>query len=269
MTDPIVDAPSEPAGPRPITISVVSHGHQQWVAALLEQLRTLHGDLIGHVVLTHNLPAGPVRRPPGGLAFRLTEVFNTAPAGFGANHNHAFSHCDTRFFCVLNPDIELSDGAIWPRLLAAFTRPDTGCAYPLLFNPDGSRQENERELVTPLALVRRHLLRRPQRRTDWVSAAFLLVRSEAWRSVGGFDERFHMYCEDVDFCLRLQLAGWRLARADTRAGHDASWGSRRLGAHLGWHMRSLLRLWTGSSFRRYLASGQRLRRQELAAKTRQ
>jgi GT2 family glycosyltransferase len=233
-------------------VSIVSHGHRELAVSLLRQLCELHAGLIAHVVLTHNL-AGPAVEPPaGGWPFRLTELFNPLPQGFGANHNGAFAHCATEFFCILNPDIELPDPAVWPRLLESVRQPGVACAYPMLLNGDGSRQENERELVTPAALLRRHVLRRPQRAVDWVSAAFWLVRSEVWRDLGGFDERYFMYCEDADFCVRMQLAGWRLARATTSAVHDASWASRRIGRHLAWHLRSMLRLWLQPHFAAYL-----------------
>jgi hypothetical protein len=260
LTNPIVSACSNVSGEaaqHTVTVSIVSHGHGEWVERLLGQLCALHGDHIQHVVLTHNLPCAPVATPAAGWPFRFTELFNPEPAGFGANHNRAFRHCSSDFFCVLNPDIELRDASVWAGLLERLRQPVVGCAYPLLFNPDGSRQENERELVTPLALLRRHLLKRPQRRVDWVSAAFWLVPAGTWRSLGGFDERYFMYCEDVDFCLRLQLAGWQLARAETAAGHNAAWGSRRLGSHLAWHLRSIARLWATPPFRRYLGRSSR------------
>ena len=256
MFHPIVSV--RPCGPDdarqpPVTVSIVSHGHRELVLNLLNQLRQVHAEQIGHVVVTHNLPVDAIPAPAGGWPFRFTELFNPAPAGFGTNHNTAFRHCDTDLFCILNPDIELSDPAVWLRMVECVRQPGVGCAYPVLYNGDGSRQENEREVVTPAALLRRHLLNSPQRTVDWVSAAFWLVPSAAWRSVGGFDERYFMYCEDVDFCLRLQLAGWRLAKADTAAVHEASWGSRRLGRHLGWHLRSILRLWGKPHLRRYFA----------------
>jgi len=227
---------------------------------LLEQLCTLHGGEIDHVVLTHNLPAEPVVPPDAGWPFDFSEVFNPAAKGFGANHNGAFRLCQTDYFCILNPDVELSDPGVWPRLMECVRQPGVGCAYPVLFNGDGTLQENERELLTPAALLRRHLLKDPQRCVDWVSAAFWLVPTGAWRDLGGFDERYHMYCEDVDFCLRLQLAGWRLARADTSAVHKAGWASRRLGLHLVWHVRSILRLWGTPHFRRYLLEVRRRRK---------
>ena len=256
MINPIVSARSISSGEGgryAITVSIVSHGHAEWVGRLLGQLIALHGGHVRHVVLTHNLASDPIAQPAAGWPFRFTELFNAQPAGFGANHNRAFQHCDTEFFCVLNPDIELGDPQVWARLLDQLRAPVVGCAYPLLFNPDGTLQENERELVTPFALMRRHLLKRPQQHVDWVSAAFWVVRASAWRSLGGFDERYFMYCEDVDFCLRLQLAGWQLARAEVTVRHSAGWQSRRLGPHLAWHLRSIARLWGTPDFRRYLA----------------
>ena len=246
-------SPSEERGPATVTVSIVSHEHDLLIAKLMAQLCDVHSGLIAHVVLTHNLRAEPVPTPANGWPFKLTQVFNETPAGFGTNHNRAFELCRSQFFCVLNPDIELCDASVWPRLLHSMSDPDVGCAYPSLLNSDGTQQENEREVVTPFALVRRHLLKSPQRRADWASAAFWMVSARAWRSLGGFDEGYYMYCEDVDFCLRLRMAGWKLVRADTTAIHDAGWSSRRISAYLAWHLSSLIRLWLQPTLRRYLS----------------
>nr|WP_296354156.1 glycosyltransferase family 2 protein [Ramlibacter sp.] len=237
-----------------ITISVVSHGQGAMVEALLRQIAAVHDPRVVHVVLTHNLPAASVRRPEGGWPWRLTEIFNDTPAGFSTNHNKAFSRCDSALYCVLNPDIDITDAGIWAQLAQAAEQPGIGMAYPVLLSPDGSRQSNEREALTPLALLRRHVLKQPQRVADWVSAACWLVRSDAWRQLGGLDDSFFMYCEDADFCFRLQLAGWRMARAEARAVHYGGWHSRQFGPHLAWHVRSLLRLWTQPPLHRYLAA---------------
>lgn len=88
----------------------------------------------------------------------------------------------------------------------------------------------------------------------WYAGMFLALRREACAAVGGFDERYHLYCEDVDLCARLRLAGWQLRQAPAaRVVHEAQRASRRSLRHLGWHLRSLARLWTSDAWRRYRA----------------
>jgi N-acetylglucosaminyl-diphospho-decaprenol L-rhamnosyltransferase len=237
-----------------VAVSIVSHGHKGMVQALLAELCEGHGGWIEHVIITHNIAEPPLQAPADGWPFRFTELFNDRPAGFGANHNSAFAHCYSEFFCVLNPDVELAGPELWRSLVAEACAPQSGLAYPVLLNPDGSRQDNEREAVTPTALLRRHLLKQPQRGVDWVSAAFWLVPAQIYRRLGGFDERFFMYCEDTDFCLRLRLIGLTLRRVEVAVVHQAMRGSGREVRHLAWHLQSLWRLWTGPVLRRYLAA---------------
>lgn len=235
-----------------IAVSLVSHGQTALVEQLLDQIAAQRDPLVRQVIVTHNLAATPLPTPVGGWPFRLIEIFNEHPAGFGTNHNRAFERCECPYFCVLNPDIHLLDDSIWTRLVEAVQQPAVGCAYPMLLESDGSPQDHEREAVTPLALWRRHVLKRPQQQTDWVSAAFWVVPSHVWRRLGGLDEGFRMYCEDTDFCLRLQLAGWKLARAEAAATHAAARASRRPGPAMAWHMRSLVRLWLRPPLWRFL-----------------
>lgn len=239
-----------PAG---VAVSVVSHGQRELVAALAGRLAAMRDPRIAQVFVTHNLPEEPLAAPAGGWPFEFVEIFNREPAGFAANHNRALARASAPYFCVLNPDIELHDDRIWRALLETLADPEVGCAYPQLLEADGSPQDHRREAVTPAALWRRYVLRRPQRWTDWVSGAFWVVPAEAWRALGGLDERFRMYCEDTDFCLRLQLAGWRLAAAPAEARHVAARASRQPGRRMLWHLHSLLRLWLSPTLWRYLS----------------
>jgi GT2 family glycosyltransferase len=246
-------ASAAPAAGGTITVSIVSHGHDEWLARLLPALAATGADAIAHVIVTHNLVDGSIpQSPPGGWPFRLTHVHNEAQTGFGTNHNRAFSRADTDLFCVLNPDMTLTDPRLWNTMAALAAEPGVGCAYPTLLNPDGSVQDNARAVPTPWALMRRRLLGRQDLRVDWASASFWVVPSTVFRSLKGFDERFYMYCEDTDFCLRLQLAGWRLARSSATAIHHAQRSSLRPGRHFLWHLRSLWRLWTSEASRAYL-----------------
>jgi GT2 family glycosyltransferase len=90
---------------------------------------------------------------------------------------------------------------------------------------------------------------------------FLLARSKAFAAVGGFDERFFMYCEDADLSIRLQLAGWRVRQIpDASVVHAAQRASRGSTRHVLWHVSSLSRHWASAAFWRYLARRGTLRR---------
>lgn len=236
-----------------LTVSIVSHGHDRWLPSLLQDLADTSHGRIARVVLTHNLPPMPATALGRSWPFQLTQITNPSPRGFGANHNTAFQQARSApYFCVLNPDIRLTDSTVWNGLIDAAGMPGTGLAFPALVNDDGSRQDNLRATPTPWALFRRRVLRQPERSADWASAAFWLMASGVFERLHGFDERYFLYCEDTDFCLRLQLQGYRLQAAPVQAVHSAQRQSHTRPDHLALHLRSLLRLWSRPVMWRFL-----------------
>ncbi|WP_199792799.1 glycosyltransferase [Melaminivora suipulveris] len=233
-----------------LVVSVVSHGHGLAVRALLQDLARLCARSVTRVVVTLNQPReeSPIsdaERWPFSVDMRR----NCAPRGFGTNHNQALQGAAESFVCVLNPDVRLVGSSDpFAALLAVARRPGVGCAYPQQVDEGGRLQDSERALPTPAALLRRRLLGLGDARVDWVNAACLVLPRQAWEAVGGFDERYHMYCEDVDLSLRLRLAGWALARAPTRVLHVGQRASRRHPQHLWWHLRSMVRLWASPAY---------------------
>ena len=87
-----------------IVVSVVSHGHGQLVANLLQDIQSLcdHSTLL--VIVTVNIPE-QLPLAPDRFPFPVVIVRNDAPKGYGANHNMAFEVMQGDAFCVLNPDI--------------------------------------------------------------------------------------------------------------------------------------------------------------------
>lgn len=228
---------------RSVVVSVVSHGHGSLVQALLNDLARISATTVRRVVLTQNLPEAEPEAPSTGWPFVLQVVKNTVPAGFGVNHNRALAGAAEPFVCVLNPDVGLDGLDPFAALTQAAAQPGAGCAYPEQVDVQGRRQDCERELPTPQALWRRRILGRRDTRVDWVNAACLVLPQPVWRAVGGFDEAYFMYCEDVDLCLRVRLGGWALVRVPARVVHNGQRASHRRWNHLRWHVRSLLRLW--------------------------
>jgi N-acetylglucosaminyl-diphospho-decaprenol L-rhamnosyltransferase len=162
---------------------------------------------------------------------RLRIVENAENRGFGAANNQAFALTRSALVLLLNPDTLMVPGAI--ECLAAVLRsePAIGACGPRLVNPDGSLQisvwrnppaaweivlSNLRLYRLLPARIRGELLLGPhwphdrRRRVRMLSAAALMVKREAIDGAGGFDERFHMYGEDNEWCLRIARAGWQL-----------------------------------------------------------
>ena len=232
-----------------VVVSVVSHGHKLQVQALLNDLAQFSAATVSRVVLTLNQPEADPEAPEYGWPFLLHIVRNSYPLGFGANHNQALSGASEPFVCVLNPDVQWDGHDPLQSMVQVAAQPGVGCSYPAQFDEVGSLQDSERGLPTFAALWRRRLLRRQEARIDWVNAACLVMPQPVWQALGGFDESYFMYCEDVDLCLRIRLAGLALVRAPVQVVHSGQRASHRRWSHLQWHVRSLLRLWRSPVYR--------------------
>lgn len=231
-----------------VTVSVVSHEHGDDIPHLLADMAAFGGQEIAAVIVTLNVPEESLSDwiEAHDWPFTITLLRNERPLGYGANHNQAFAHCRTPYFCVVNPDIRFARDP-FPALIEALRQPDVGCVYPLQYHGHGSAFDVAREVPTPRALLKRYLLpgyrARPQPR-HWVNGAFMLFHSTVFARLGGFDAGYYMYCEDVDICLRLQQMGQRLLLVSSaKVEHLAARASRRRLRHLCWHLQSLWRLW--------------------------
>lgn len=248
-----------------VSFSVVSHGHGDHVLALLDSLASsgfLAENASSEVLLTLNVsePELKSRVDQRPWPFRLIWIENAAPLGFGANHNQAFFRASGTIFAVVNPDI-----TFMPATLGGFAPMGEGACgvwVPKQVDKEGRSQDHCRKLMTPWGLMVRTVLRLGKMRhlpgavqsveqADWANAACLFFPSQVYRALGGFDDRYFMYCEDADLCLRLQLKGWRMQPAPFTVVHDAQRNSLRPGKHLRWHMTSLLRFWCSATFWRY------------------
>jgi N-acetylglucosaminyl-diphospho-decaprenol L-rhamnosyltransferase len=238
---------------QPFTASVVSHGQMRLVNLLVDDLIRHAGPGLRRLVITVNVPEEEALRADH-APFEVLVVRNDRAKGFGANHNQAFKHCETDWFAVLNPDLRLDHDVLGA--LLAFATPTDGLLAPTILDSDRTPADAARRVPTPMRLAGRKFGQPrpgPDNDFDWLAGMCLLVNARAFRSLGGFDERFFMYCEDTELCLRMQNAGWRLRWIKRICVvHDARRQSRRSLAYLRWHVASLLSLWFSRVFWTYL-----------------
>ncbi len=175
-------------------------------------------------------------------------IVNPQNCGYGAANNRGIAVAAGEFLLVLNPDIEALDDAL-PRLAAhAQEQPDVGMLGPRMLWPDGETQSSRRRFPTlPVLflestwlerLAPRKLLRRYYKQdqpdtasqdVDWITGAAMLTRRAVIESVGGFDEGFFMYSEELDWCRRIKEAGWRVSYCpDARIIHHEGKSSEQV-----------------------------------------
>ncbi|MBV8396609.1 MAG: glycosyltransferase family 2 protein [Actinobacteria bacterium] len=228
---------------------VVSHGSAHEVETLLPALRPQVDELVVIANVPGSVPAG------------VEAVANERPLGYAANLNRgaALTHAET--LLAVNPDAVPEPGAV--AALAEFmaAHPRCGVAGPRMTYPDGRPQPSRRRFPTvggtlvrrtPLRRVvaqRRHLhLDEPQPvepvQTDWMLGGFLLLRRSMLEELGGFDERFRLYGEDIDLQYRAAKAGWErwyVPAAVVRHAHQAETDKRFLTRRTLWHWAGILR----------------------------
>jgi GT2 family glycosyltransferase len=148
--------------------------------------------------------------------------------GYGAGHNLALLKTDAENHLVLNPDITMKRDALTQALALMITRRDAVCLSPRAVTPEGGfaslckRRVSWRILAlrafgTPAMKARwqhkldayeyKNELTDTPREVNTASGAFMFLRTSAAKAVGGFDERFFLHFEDVDFSLRLHAQG--------------------------------------------------------------
>ena len=237
-----------------VSISVVSHGQGSLVDALLRDLSACARTAV-EVLLTVNIPETlPFAPERAGLPVRVQ--INAEPRGFGANHNAAFARSRGRHFCVINPDIRL-EADPFPSLLACLQEPGAGVAAPLIRNPAGEIEDSARRFPTPWTILKKALRASPEVEylvsgaqpvhPDWVAGMFMLFPRDVFAEIGGFDERYFLYYEDVDLCARLVGRGRHAVLCPAaEAVHEARRQSRRSLRYMRWHLASMLRFFVSA-----------------------
>jgi len=218
---PALESPFTEHTPPPSSVSVIIVSYKV-CARLRRCLQSLESAT--EIVVVDNASADGSAAMVRELFPDVTLVANSENLGFGAAVNQGLQRCSGDMILLLNPDARLqcSLAMLSERLarlpLAAgigFRQVDESGFFQLSFGPppwlfaELVRNLVQRRLDRRNAWVAARLDRifcRPMR-VPWVSASCLLLRSRPLRDIGGFDERFFLYFEDIDLCLRLRQLG--------------------------------------------------------------
>jgi GT2 family glycosyltransferase len=212
-----------------VCVIIVSHNGKRWLDAALSSLFASAGGLDLDVVVVDNGSDGSAAYVEEN--FPLARAITCANRGFGAANNEGLATVDARYVLFLNPDTEFLEGKLSDLIAVMDRRPGVGLVGVRQVGGDGELAPSIRRFpsttnmlaealaVEKVPFARRYLgervldRRRYERESpcDWTSGSFMLVRAEALRGCGGFDERFFLFSEETDLCWRLRRAGWGIA----------------------------------------------------------
>ena len=230
--------PSNLAEPCPLAVAIVNHDRWDAVVGQLQSWHEHDPQRFGGVewVVVHNGDRGEAQWPDWlPAAVRAVPIRVVANRGYGSALNEAVRATTAPVVLGCNADLVPPPG-----LLAALLRsvprwsghrPAPAVVGVPLVNADGSPQGSAGRLPTLPRILLGRLRRRAMRKYDaaatppsgglaaapWVTGACVLLDRAALEQVGGFDEGFFMYYEDVDLCRRVAAAGWGVYLADLPA----------------------------------------------------
>ncbi|WP_051035821.1 glycosyltransferase family 2 protein [Photobacterium marinum] len=168
--------------------------------------------------------------------------------GFSKNNNYVFNYLNSKnlistndHFIVMNPDVEIESDSI-EKLVTLFNKNNTDIGTINLFRDkeyslyDNSIKQFPSVLTPWLALVKtsrndtydKKAINKPCE-IDWAAGSFLIFKAAIFEKLGGFDEDFFMYFEDVDICKRAAEEGYKITYFPSiRAIHYAAFANRNI-----------------------------------------
>ncbi|MGH7775218.1 MAG: glycosyltransferase family 2 protein [Candidatus Binatia bacterium] len=214
-----------------LSVIIVNYNAASYLARCLTSIESCLSGITYEICLVDNASTDGSRILIGDRFPSLQLIANDRNLGFAAGVNQGLERTHGRYVLWLNPDAEILDGGMAELLRYLNLQPKVGIIGPQIVDSDGGIQLSCRSFPSYRTVLfhRYSLLTRwlPQNRysrdylhtdwdhaaireVDWVSGACLLHRRVVLDDIGGLDERFFMYCEDVDFCLRARQAGWKV-----------------------------------------------------------
>jgi GT2 family glycosyltransferase len=214
-----------------LSIIIINYNVKEFLLNLLDSIRNAVKNISTEIIIVDNAS-------DDGSVEILQEKFpnikliaNKKNVGFGSANNQAMEAAKGRYFLLINPDAIVREDTLLKMLEFFNKTPQVGIAGCKVLNPDGSLQLACRrsfpgpwtsftkvmglsKLFPKSRLFARYNLtylnENQTYEVDAVSGAFMMIKKEVYEKIGGFDQQFFMYGEDLDLCYRAQKSGYKV-----------------------------------------------------------
>ncbi len=200
-----------------LSVIIVTYNSADFIIECLENLYKNLGLITAEVIVVDNASTDKT-------VFLVEEKFpqvklvkSEANVGFGRGHNLGLKASLGKYKLLLNPDVFLTND-LSPVLKYVQSEPKIGVLGVKLLFPSREVQPHiagwqynlASLLLTHLGLAKKAWQSKIPLQVDWVTGAFFLFRQELHQTLADFDEKFFLYFEDQDYCLRAKKAGWQV-----------------------------------------------------------
>jgi hypothetical protein len=234
------------------------------ILSLLEDLKEL-GRNDFEVILTWNLSKESIPITPEKFPYKVVSIVNRTPNGFAANHNAAFKRSRGLNFVVLNPDIRLVDDP-FDQLSEVLKKVPRAICAPVIVDCNDDREDSARFFPTPWFLAKKAVAklfrmklalpkisaRENLLHPEWIAGMFMVIPRRLFEELGGFSEKYFLYYEDVDLCLRARLRNIDIVVTEkAKAVHNAQRESHKNARFFAWHLKSAMRFFCSWAYLTY------------------
>ena len=200
---------------------ILNYQSEEYLAKCLATLKPKIADLKAEIILVNNDTGELATEKFSDL--KVTTINNFSNLGFAKGCNLGAKKASGDILFFLNPDTELLSASL-ADCVSLFNEKNTGILAPTLLDANGNPQAwSCGKKITPLGTIFSNLFKKKlfsasklssAANLAWVSGAAFLIKKDLFEKIGGFDENFFMYFEDVDLCLRVRQLKKEILRLD-------------------------------------------------------
>lgn len=251
-----------------LTIAIVSYHNEEDVKKAVESIEMFTPDTITkQIFIVDNVDSIIEKGADSAERNRIWEELSQAYSdvtclstgknlGFGGGHNYVLDRLDSKYHAIVNPDIILEQDA-FSKLIHFMEDESIGMSVPRLVDEEGNLLAVYRRDLTVWDMFIRMFLKGAfkkrqayhtmqdadyKKRFDvpFAQGSFLFIRTELYKKLGGFDERFFLYMEDADLCKRVNQVSRLCYCPDAEVIHKWEKGSHKSGKLFKLHVQSMI-----------------------------